>query len=153
MCYGLVKFIADTDIQVSKIGTHIHAAGTGISAEVYDHFDAATGSVSGLLTSAKPTRCQFAGYYTVDLDHPANIKRGNDFFVMVGYVNSSDTMPLPVECYIKGYSDPHITAKRCWVNPDFKRWPSAWYECGSEKTFQSLNFDLCIRVYCIEWLK
>jgi hypothetical protein len=153
MCYGLVKYSAVEDIEVLKIGTHIHSAGTGIYAEIYDHFDDSTGSVRDLLTASKPIRCQFAGYYTLDLERPAKIKKGNDFFVMVRYVHPSDTMPLSVERYIKGYSEPHITAKKCWVNPDFKRWPSTWYECGTESSFPSLNFDLCIRVYCIELRK
>lgn len=150
VCYGLVKFSAGKDIEVLKIGTHINAAGTRIYAKIYDHFDDSAGALSGLLAATKPFRCQFAGYYTVDVDHPVKINKGDDFFVMVSYMHPSDTMPLPVERYIKGYSEPHITAKKCWVNPDFQRWPSTWYECGTESIYPSLNFDLCIRVYCLE---
>jgi C1A family cysteine protease len=150
VCYGLVKFVAEKDLVVTKIATHINTAGSRIYAEIYDQFDPATGVLSELLTDTKPVFCRFTGYYTLDADHPVRIRKGDDFFVKMGYMHPTDTMPLPVESYIKGYADPNISAKKCWVNPDFLRWPKTWYECGSESPFPSQLFDLCIRVYCIE---
>jgi hypothetical protein len=150
MCYGLVKFVAEKDIEITKIATHINSAGIKVHAEIYDHFNPSSGKLSGLITAINPDRCQFAGYYSFSLNEPVNIIKGEDFYVMIGYYHPTDTMPLPIERYIKGYAEPHITAKKCWINPDYKRWPTTWYECGTESTFPSLNFDLCIRVYCLE---
>jgi C1A family cysteine protease len=150
ICFGLVKFVAEKDIEVTKVATHINSSGTKIYSEIYDNFNATDGVLSGLFSASKPFRCLFAGYYTIDLADPVKIKKGEDFYVLMSYIHPTDTMPLPVENYIKGYSEPHITAKKCWVNPDYNRWPTTWYECGTESAFPSLNFDLCIRVYCLE---
>lgn len=148
VCYGLVKYTAETDIEITQISTFINSAGITVSVEIFDEFNPATGVVSTSLSVIEPSPCIFAGYYSFEIPNPVAISKGDDFFVMVGYRHTNDTLVLPVENYIKGYADPHITAKKCWVNPDFNRWPSAWYECGTDGPYPSLLFDLCIRVYC-----
>ncbi len=153
VCYGLVKFVADQNIEIAKIATHLNSAGVTIHSEIYDRFDPVEGKLEGLLASTKPVLCRFAGYYTLDLEVPVKVMKDDDFYVMMSYKHPSDTMPMPVESKIKGYSNPHITSKKCWVNPDFQRWQNTWYECGEESPFPSLNFDLCIRVYCNEMVK
>jgi hypothetical protein len=153
ICYGLVKFIAEKDIKIQKIATHVNYAGTKIHSEIYDQFDTLTMELSGPLIHTKKYHCRFAGYYSIDLEKPVQINKGNDFYIMVQYITSSDTLPLPVETYIPGYSEPHITSKKCWINPDYQRWPLAWYECGNESKWATLNFNLCIKVYCREQKK
>jgi len=69
---------------------------------------------------------------------------------MMQYITPNDTLPLPVEKYIKGYSDPHVTDGKCWVNPNFDKWPNTWYKCGPTSKWKVLNFDLCIKAYCIK---
>ncbi len=153
ICYGLVKYTAEQDLIITKIATHINTAGSSCYAEVYDSFDTLAKKLSGLLAHTEETQCRFAGYYTIDLKNPVEINIGNDFFVMMKYTTLTDTLPLPVETFIQGYSKPHITAKSCWINPDYEKWPTTWYECGLESKWTTLNFDLCIRVYCTELKK
>jgi hypothetical protein len=153
ICYGLVKFTADNNLTITKVATHINYAGTKIYTEIYDQFDTATKVLSGLLVRTDNIECKFAGYYTIDLKIPVQVKKRDDFYVMMRYVTPFDTLPLPVETYIKGYSEPHITAQKCWINPDYQKWPTTWYECGTESKFAALKFDLCIRVYCLDQKK
>jgi hypothetical protein len=150
ICYGMVKFSAGKDLHIAKIGTHINHPGTVIHAEIYTGFDTATKLLSDLRITTNAVTCRFSGYYTINLDDPVKIKKGQDFFVVMKYTHPSDTVPLPVECYIKGYSNPHITEEKCWVNPNYLKWRTTWYECGSKSKFRALNFDLCIRAYCLE---
>lgn len=150
ICYGLVKFVAETDIEITQVSTHINLAGTKVITEIFDDFNPATGMLSPSLIRREPDQCRFSGYYTFKLAESIRIARGDDFYVLMGYSHPSDTVVMPVENKIKGYSDPHITEKKCWVNPDYNRWPTTWYECGSDSPYPSLNFDLCIRVYCRE---
>ncbi len=150
ICYGLVKYTAETDLKISKIGSFINHPFTKIYAEVYKEFDTSSKVLSRKKEVLKEITCKYAGYYTFDLLSTVKVNEGDDFFIMMRYVTPNDTMPLPVETYIEGYSDPHITSKKCWVNPNYEKWPTTWYECGSESEFESLKFDLCIKAYCIK---
>jgi hypothetical protein len=150
ICFGLVKFVAENDIEVIKVATHVNVAGVKVTTRIYDTFNPTTGVLDGLLFASTPETCLFAGYYTFDLAEKVSIEQGNDFYVQLGYSHPTDTLLLPVEKFIKGYSDPHITSKKCWINPDFNRWPATWYECGTESFYPELNFNLCIRVYSMK---
>ncbi|MBN2175586.1 MAG: hypothetical protein JW731_15765 [Bacteroidales bacterium] len=150
VCYGLIKFTAGQNAVLSKVGTFVNHPETKITFTVFDDFDNNTKILSDLLFESKTFKCSLAGYYTFDLDEKIKISQSDDFFIMMKYSNFSDTIPMPVEKYIKGYSNPGITSGKCWTNPDFEKWPSTWYECGTNSTYQSLIFDLCIKAYMIE---
>lgn len=149
LCYGLVKYTAESDLRITKIGSFINQPFTKIYAEIYKEFD----TTSKLLTKREAVideiQCKYPGYYTIDLKVPVSVDRDDDFYIMMKYVTPYDTLPLPVETFIEGYSDPHITSHTCWINPDLKKWPETWYECGTNSKFETLNFDLCIKAYCI----
>ncbi len=150
VCYGLIKFEAEEDLQLSKIGTSINFGNSIIYAEVYEKFDTATKELSGYLGNFDPYVCRFPGFYTLALNQEVVIEKGTDFFIMMQYVTPNDTLPLPVETYIEGYSNPHIVQDKCWINPNYDKWPTTWYECGPNSTYATLNFDLCIKAYCIQ---
>lgn len=150
ICYGLVKYEAETDILLEKIGTSINFHHTKIYAEVYNDFDTASKILSGYLGNIDPYVCHYAGYYTFDVNDQVNISKGDDFYIMMKYVTPNDTLPLPVEAFIEEYSNPHIVQDKCWVNPDYDKWPTTWYKCGPNSNYANLNFDLCIKAYCIK---
>jgi C1A family cysteine protease len=147
VCYGLIKFTAPYDIEISVIGTSVSLPGTRIYGEIYENFDTASKLLSGLKGVTTGYNCRFAGYYTLDLVKPLKIKKNKDFYVMMQYSHPADTLPVPVEKFLSGYADPEITSNKCWINPDIKKWPASWYPCGTDSPFPGLKFDLCIRVY------
>jgi len=147
VCYGLVKFTAPCKMKIDRFGSYISLPGTIIRAEVYEHFDTTLKTLTGLIGSANEMTCRFAGYYTIKLLKEVEIKQNRDFYVMMQYSHPTDTMPLPVEKSIAGYSHPHLTSGRCWVNPDIVKWSRTWYPCGTTSLYSGLRFDLCIRVY------
>jgi len=149
ICYGLVKFEAEEDIQLSKIGTSVNFGFSKIYGEVFQKFDTASKELSGYLGNIDSIICRFPGYYTLDLNQDINIRKGEDFYIMMRYVTPNDTLPLPIETFIENYSDPHIIQGKCWINPNYEKWPATWYECGPGSKYTTLNFDLCIKVYCL----
>jgi len=147
ICYGLSKFIAQENGRIKSVGTFVNHADTKIEATIYKNFNPNTKEVQNKVGKTRKLNCKFPGYYTVDLDEPIVIGSNENFYVMMKYNSPSDTIPLPVENAIEGYSAPHLTTGHCWVNPDFEKWPTTWYECGSDTKYESLRFDLCIKVY------
>ena len=93
--------------------------------------------------------CNYAGYFTLDVNQEIHLNKGDDFYILMRYVTPNDTTPLPIEAKIDGYSNPHIKQNKCWINPNYKNWPTTWYACGSNSKYLTLNFDLCIKAYCI----
>lgn len=149
ICYGLVKYEADENVQLTKIGTSINFNNSRIYAEVYSEFDTSLKTLSGYLGNIEPFYCRYSGYYSLDVNQEIEIKKGDDFYIMMRYITPNDTLPLPVETAIEGYSIPHIMQNRCWINPDYEKWPTTWYECGADSKYSTLHFDLCIKAYCI----
>lgn len=147
VCYGLVKFSAPGDIIITGVGTHIGLPGTYIRTEIFQEFDTASKTLYGQVSASQAQQCRFAGYYSLELPQTVTFKKSEDFYVMMQYSHPSDTIPLPVERFIPDYADPDITANKCWVNPDFLKWPETWYPCGQDSPYRGLQFDLCIRVY------
>ncbi len=149
LCYGLVKYTAESELRITKIGSFINQPFTKIYAEIYKEFDTSSKILSGKEAVIDEVECRYPGYYTFDLKTPVKVDKDDDFYIMMKYVTPNDTLPLPVETFIEGYSDPHLTSHKCWINPDLEKWPETWYECGAESKFETLNFDLCIKAYCI----
>ena len=149
VCYGLVKFEADEDVLIDRIGTSINLGSSNIYAEIFNNFDTIQKKLSGYLGNIDHYHCRFPGYYSLPLNQDVNINKGDDFYILMRYVTPNDTLPLPVETFIEGYSNPHIVKDKCWINPNYQKWPTTWYKCGPNSKYSTLNFDLCIKVYGI----
>ena len=149
ICCGLVKYTAESNLYIKKAGSFVNHPNTLIYTEIFSEFNDSTKVLSGKLAEIEEHYCKYAGYYTFDLDDSVYVKKGNNFYVLMRYISPADTLPMPIETYINGYSDPHITSGKCWVNPNYEKWPETWYECGKGSKWQSLKFDLCIKVYCV----
>ncbi|MCD4747040.1 MAG: hypothetical protein K8R58_12155, partial [Bacteroidales bacterium] len=147
IAYGLVKFIAPRKQEITKIGTSVNYGNSKIEIKIYDDFNDSTKQLSNRLAFLNEQVCRFPGYYTFDLPASFIIAKNDDFFISVKYNTPSDTIPIPVEFDIKGYSKPKIQTKKCWINPNADKWPNAWYELGKESPFPFLQFNLCIKAY------
>ncbi|MDD4217677.1 MAG: lectin like domain-containing protein, partial [Bacteroidales bacterium] len=69
--YGLVKYIASENQQITMIGTYINDAETDVTIEIYDNFNG--GTLSNLLGTTGTNSCTYPGYYTFNLLDPTNI--------------------------------------------------------------------------------
>lgn len=151
VCYGLVKYTAEFDGKLTKAASFVDEPNTTIKFTVFEKFNEKTSELTGNVGSTTEYFCSDAGYYTIEFFNEIPLKQGQDFFIMASYSTpAGDTIPLPYEAYIKDYSNPHIQTGKCWINPDFKKWPTTWYPCGTDSPFPVLNFDLCIRAYVIK---
>ena len=142
--YGLVKFDAyDHDVLISKIGTFIVYAGTSIEIKLYSAFN---DSLSGWLASKDEVQLDLPGYYTFDLESPAFLPSGQNFYVQVKYNSNNPELrwPVPIEDTIAGYSMPVIETGKFWINPDPVTYPEGWFQLGHGTNF---HYDLCIKAY------
>jgi C1A family cysteine protease len=150
VCYGLVKYTADTTCTLNQVGTFINHPNTRIKADVFLGFNSDANIPENIATSAPEKICTFPGYYTINLHDSVHLDKNQPYYIMMRYLTTADTMPLPVETYVKNYSEPNLASGACWVNPDFERWPDTWYECGENSKFLSLRFNLCIKAYLLK---
>ena len=153
ICCGLVKYTADEDLLIKKIGTSITSPGTKVTGHVYGNFKEKSKKLSRKKAIVEEKECKMAGYYSFDLKEPVHVKKGEDFYIMMQYVTPNDSFPLPTEKFLKDYADPHITTGKCWVNANVNRWPTAWNVCGANVEYETLRFDLCIKAYCVRAVK
>ena len=151
VCYGLIKFSVDSNCHLTRVGTSINFSNASIKISVYRSFDEESKVLGEKVSSFQSLKCKYPGYYTLPLSEPLAVKKDSDFYIMIRYSTPSDTLPVPVETYIEDYSDPVLSMGKCWVNPNYQKWPSTWYECGSESKWEALRFDLCIKAY-VEYL-
>jgi hypothetical protein len=145
ICYGMVEYKAEMNGTLNKVATWINAHQTSINIEVYNSFDKEKKILSGHLHSEKVILCKYAGYYTFELSETLHFAKDEVFYIIIKYSHHTNKKPMPVEQYVKDYGEPHITSGRCWINPDYQKWPSAWYEAGQNSEYDFLSFDLCIR--------
>jgi C1A family cysteine protease len=148
--YGLVRYTAVSNCEITKTGTSVNHQNTRIYAEIYKGFDEATGTLTGKSATIPERNCKYAGYYTFNLEQPVRLKKGEEFYILMRYIVPEVSMPMPVEKYVKGYSDPTLTTGKCWINHDINQWPDAWYETGENAEYDFLKFNLCIKVYCVD---
>ncbi|MDD3861075.1 MAG: C1 family peptidase, partial [Bacteroidales bacterium] len=139
--YGLTRFDASQDLQITKLSSYVANAGTTISFDVYDSFD---GSVlSGLLGSISESLCELPGSYTFDLSTPINISSGEDFYIKVRY-NSGLALTIPRESIVAGYtSDATYQTGKCWLS---NAGETSWLEIGGTSGY---DFDLTIKAYTV----
>lgn len=148
ICYGLVKYTAIESLKIEAIGTSINFPDSKVEAWIFKEFDDSLKILSEPVGKTNPMNCDYLGYYTLSNQDYTEFKKGEDFYIMMKYVTPNDTLPLPVETIIDGYSKPLLTSGKCWINPDYGKWPTTWYECGAVSPFPTLKFNLCIKAYC-----
>ncbi|MBN2762849.1 MAG: hypothetical protein JXR41_07155, partial [Bacteroidales bacterium] len=79
---ALVKFIADGDVLLTRVGTVAGIPGAIVTIDIYDNFDGSS-SLTGLLGSIPAQTCTYTGYHSFELSAPVNIADGNDYYIRV----------------------------------------------------------------------
>jgi len=150
VCFGLVKFTCEKTGLLTQVASFINKPNSTIQFTVFEKFDENKHVLSGEIGQTARFNFRDAGYYTLHLNQEVDLKAGQDFYVMARYCTPADTLPLPIESYIRDYADPHIQKGKCWINPDYDKWPTSWYACGKNVKYSFLNFDLNIRAIVVE---
>jgi len=140
--YGLTKFTATGNQQITKVGTWITHNGSSVSFDVYDDFDGTT--LSNVLGSLHGQSADYYGYHTFDLSSPISISNGDDFFVKVTYNTPGYNFPIPAEEAYVDYADPTIETGKNWVSDTGSN--GSWDAVG---TGTADLIDLDIRVYAL----
>ncbi|MCX7737379.1 MAG: lectin like domain-containing protein [Candidatus Kapabacteria bacterium] len=139
--YGLVKFTANANQTISKIGTWINSYNSTVSIEIYGNFQ--NNTLTNLLGSISNLSCEFPGYYTFDLDDPINISANTDFYIKIQYNTGNYRYPIPIERSISGYCSPNIETGKCWISNNGR----TWLQTGSNTRYP---YDVCIRAYATQ---
>jgi len=139
--YGLIKYEAEGDQFITRIGTYTVSYGTYLSAEIYDDFDGNT--LSNLLATIPEQFCDYAGFWQMDLPDYLTITEGQDFYIKVKYNSPGEDFPLVVEGTDPGWSSPFLETGKCWTSPD----ESFWEAVGNGTPN---DFDLCIKAYAFD---
>jgi C1A family cysteine protease len=134
---ALVKFVANGDVQLTKIGTWAVFPGAVFNIDIYDNFNG-TNSLTGLLGSISNQNATYTGYHTFDLASPINISNGNDYFVKINYQTTGYNWPIPIEEYWPGYCSPTIETGKNWIKMTSS---SSW------SSLDSYKWDICIYTY------
>lgn len=150
LIYGLVKYTAISNCEISGVGTSVNHTNTRVYAEIYKNFDRETGELTGKCAVIPERKCEYPGYYTLNIGPPVRLRKGEEFYILMRYIVPGASMPMPVEKYIDGYSNPTLTAGKSWINHDIDQWPDAWFETGKNAEYDFLKFNLCIKAYCID---
>ena len=90
-------FESDEEAQISAIGTYMYNAGTDYEITVYtgvtDESDPTSGKASGITKG----RCDYTGFFTLDLDKPVTIGKNERFAVMVRLYCEDSPFVIPIE--------------------------------------------------------
>lgn len=139
--YGLIKFVASGNEQITRIGSYINTAGTTVDFEIYDTKNGNT--LTGLLATLTSQTCELPGFYTFDLTQPILINSGNDFYIKAKYNTPGYNFPIPIEKLSTDYANPTIEAGVCWASSTGTSWTAFGNDVvGKER-------DLCIKAYTI----
>ena len=144
IAYGLIKFEAETDMFISRIGTYTVGYGTTLSVELFDDFDGI--NPTGPLTVAIEKYVEFPGYSTIQLPNFVSINQGEDFYIQVKYNSPGEEFPISVEGFDEGYTAPDLETGKCWSRSESGTW-EAWGQ-GTDNLM-----DLCIKAYAHDLTK
>ncbi len=139
--YGLVKYDATNNHQITKIITYATSANTIIDIHIYDDFNGST--LTNLLESLTNQVCPLPGYYSFDLNNSISVANGNDFYIKIMYNTPGNTYPIPIEVASPGYiTNPVIETGKCWVSTN----GNSWTQIGNGTPSP---YDLSIKAYGI----
>ena len=137
--YGLVKFSIDKQQEIERIGTWIPASAY-IRFELYENFDGS--NLSDLIMSSDTISCDYAGYYSFELNESFPVNIGDNIYVKIEYCTPNYQYSIPIEMKIDNYSLPEISNNVFWISNNGDN--ATWVEMGEETYFK---YDPCVKIY------
>jgi C1A family cysteine protease len=101
--WGANIFTAAKPLSVKAVGFFANDVNAGYEIYVYTGVTAGA-PVSGTLAATKTGMHTYAGFYTVQLDAPVSVANGELFSVVVKFMNSTYTYPIPCDGIVSGFS-------------------------------------------------
>lgn len=101
--WGANIFTASEPLSIKSVGFFANDVNAGY--EIYVYKGVTAGSpTSGTLAATKTGSNVYAGFYTVTLDTPVWVANGELFSVVVKFMNSTYTYPVPCDGVVSGFS-------------------------------------------------
>ncbi len=102
-------FSATDDQQISAVGTYMYNAGTDYEITVYTGLTDGSDPSSGKASGTTKGRCDYTGFFTLDLDDPVILKKNERFAVVMKLYceDSPFVIPLESSLYIEESADKH----------------------------------------------
>ena len=90
-------FTADERSEISAVGTYIYNAGTDYEITVYKDVRDPSDPSSGVPSAVTKGRCDLTGFFTLDLDEPVTVDKGERFAVSVKLYCEKSPFVIPIE--------------------------------------------------------
>jgi len=128
--WGLVRFTPSKDDRLYAVDFWAVDDNLTATIRIYDSFDG--NDVSGLLYGPHTVSCPLAGYYSIELDEPVWVKRGDEFVVVVRFQASGYGYPVPIDRLAP------IESAKTYISHYGS--PGSWEEVGSGQ-----GWDIAVR--------
>ncbi|UCE42955.1 MAG: hypothetical protein JSV17_08415 [Candidatus Aminicenantes bacterium] len=128
--WGLVKFTPTKDDCIHAVDFWAVDDNMTATIYIYDNFDG--NNVSSLLYGPQIQTCPLAGYYSVDLETPVWVTRGDEFVVVIQFQCSGYNWPVPVDTSVP------IETNKTYVSDNGSA--GSWSEVGA-----GFGWDVAIR--------
>ncbi len=138
-CWGGNVFTAVNDQPIEAVGFYTNDRNTNY--QVYIYKNPGPGSpVQGAPMSVKTGSFIYPGYYTVKLDNPVPVKKGDRFSVVIRYGNTGYNFPVPIEYPIDTYSgNATANAGESFISRDGQTW--------EDLTRRHADTNICIKAF------
>lgn len=137
--WGANVFTASNGEPLAAVG--FFTTDSNVNYDVYVYKNPAPGNpASGTLAAVRSGIILYPGYYTIKLENTVPLASGERFSVVVRYRNSSYPFPLPVETFIRHYSElARALPGQSYISPNGLQW--------EDLTVSYPNTNVCIKAY------
>ncbi len=130
--WGANKFVASEDGRIDAVVFYASAGSTSYEIRIYK------GGFDGSVVSSQSGTLGFAGWYTVMLDVPLSLKKGDTFVVAVKFTTPGYTYPVPIEDRVPNYtSSASASPGQSYISTDGVHW--------TDLTSQFATANVCIK--------
>lgn len=137
MYWGANIFTAINDQPIEAVSFYTTDANAECEIYVYKN-NSANSPVDGELAAQHSVGFAYPGYYTVRLNTPVFLNRGQRFSVVVQFTNSSFPFPVPIETPVSGYiTSNHAEPGESYISGDGIHW--------KDLTLRRIDSNVCIK--------
>lgn len=101
--WGANVFTAAANERLTAVSTYAVSPNTTVDIKIYSNLSS-TDPTSGQLMASQSENFTNAGYYTVNLNTPVNLRASEKFSVVIKYIAPQATYAIPVESPLANYS-------------------------------------------------
>ena len=133
------RFIAREDSTLEAVSFYTTDANAQYEISVYKNTSESSPISGALANTPQKGAKDFAGYYTIKLNTPIALLKGESFSIVVKFTNSVSPHPIAVESPVVGYSDQATSAP----GQSFVSWDgSTWSDLSFSETLPNTNVTI-----------